>query len=121
MGTRDTWHFPKLSPKGGGVERRFRRGGFWAGFRDTWHAPKGSERGLRRAFGVTFGTRVILRKAPKGVFRGGTSRRGFRRSFREGAFRAGFRRGFRKASSAGGPGHWIRDRWLGFKRGVRTV
>ena len=108
-------------PERGGFERRFRRGGFRAGFWDTWHAPKGSERGLRRAFGVTFGTRVILRKAPKGVLPGGTSRRGFRRSFREGAFRAGFRRGFRKASSAGGPGRWIRDRRLSFKRGVQTV
>src|SRR5438128_1544996 len=84
---RDTCRVSTVSPKG--VSKAFR-----GGFRDTWHPPKvseggsdgGLEGGIRQGFGMApkgfigraSRTRVILRKAPKGVFRGGTSRRGFR-------------------------------------------
>ena len=77
MGTRDTWHFPKLSPKEGGFRKEVSKGwlpgwlsghlacceglrkgvtkGFRGDFLDTWHSPKVSEGGSDGGFEGAFG------------------------------------------------------------------
>ncbi len=79
-----------------------------AGLRDGsergfWEHVSYSERLRKGSFGVA---------RPEGVFE---------RVFERVPSGLASEKGFRKAFLAGGPGRWIRDRRLRFKRGVRTV
>src|SRR6266540_1736855 len=76
----DTWHSPKVRPKGLSVwlsghvalSDGFRRGlssGLRGSIRDTWHSPKVSPKGFR--WRLRRGFRQGFRMAPKGFSRSG--------------------------------------------------